>query len=273
MTISEVADSARRPNRRAAVVPHAPLLLPEVSPASAPATESIRAAVGSLDFSSADVVVLLSPHGRASGVYRSVGGSLRDFGVGHVTGRWRTDEDFVRELADRWQRPVLEHDIDHGVLVPLLLASVPGIPVVAATLVETTSASTGAAASPPVPVEVAIKEGRDFATALSKAGDERAVFFVASVNTSAGLTDRAPLTKIAAASDVEREVLTALGRDVGRLEALAAHLGQRGGSCAAGPLVALSRLFAGRAATLLAYGCPVGVGYPVAVVDPSLPER
>src|SRR5256885_2258500 len=68
---------------RRAIVPHAPVLLNAVTSGRLAAeTRGLRAALEGLELPEADVLVLVSPHGDRSGVYKGVRGSLAGFGVG-----------------------------------------------------------------------------------------------------------------------------------------------------------------------------------------------
>lgn len=235
-----------------AVVPHAPLLLREVAgERNAAATAAISAAVAALDPGAADVTVIASPHGRATGVYARAEGNLDAFGPRDVSASAAGDPAFAAALAEEWGVPLLEEPADHGIVVPLRLLRV-GSPVVAVAFAE--GVAPGAARS----------EAESLARALAAVADRRSVSFVASANTSAGLGERAPLPSLDGASAAEEAVLRALrespGDLGGHLDALAAA-----GSCATAPLAAFALLFAGRTCEVLAYEHPFGVGYPVAL--------
>ena len=63
-------------------MPHAPVLLPPVSgEENASPIGAVRAAIAGLEFGEIEAIVLLSPHGSRTGVYRSTAGSLADFGL------------------------------------------------------------------------------------------------------------------------------------------------------------------------------------------------
>lgn len=224
-----------------AFVPHAPLLLPELESdeVAAEAAEA-RTAIGSLEIEGLDAIVVLSPHGSEIGVYDATIGDLGDFGAHQVAGEFRSHPGVVAELGN--ELVVLERDVDYGVLVPALLAGWP---------------------DPVVGVAVG-SVGSSIARRL--AGSAHAIAVVASVNTSAALSSRAPLTQLPAAREVERDFLKVLQEDVGETANLAGDLARDGGSCAEGPLRVMAELFPGRAAHVLSYRAPVGVGYLVAEV-------
>ena len=229
------------------VVPHAPLLLEAV--AGRPVAHRVVAAAQGLAFPPADVLVVASPHGRATGVYLGASGDLDAFGPPGVSATAAPEPGFARELAGAWGRPLLDEPVDHGVVVPLLLLDATA-PVVAVAFAEGLDA------------ETAIAEAEGLVHALDAAG--RTVVFVASANTSAGLTERSPVPSIPGAAEAEADVLEALQSDPGDVTALLPAMA-RAGSCAAGPLAAFSSLCRGRRCELLAYEAPVGVGYAVAI--------
>ncbi len=237
-----------------AIVPHAPVLLPPVSgDANAPRTAEVRAAIAGLEFEDIDAIVLLSPHGVETGVYRTTAGSLEAFGLPGIRATHPTDDETVGELSSTWRRPILDGRVDHGVLVPLLCMC-PSVPMVATSLEEKRSFDRPS-------MEESAAEGRRFAEALGALRGRR-LALVASCNTSAGLSPRAPLTEIEEAVEVEERLVGDLGR--GRLSgALAVELGVAG-SCAAGTLAAFAAAFAGTDIQLRAHDAPFGVGYLVA---------
>jgi hypothetical protein len=243
-----------------AIVPHAPLLLIKVSPDGPPAVRTIRRAVGDLHLEQADVVVILSPHGPRAGVYERPAGSLHGFGVNGVELERDGDAPFAEELGRAWGHPKLLPPADHGVVVPLGLAALDGAPVVAAAVVE----STGPYGDRP---QRAIDEAVSFAEALRRVGAGKRIAFVASANTGAGLSPRAPLSERAEALRVEDELLERAPRDAGELVDLALRLGRKGGSCGAAPLAAFGTIFAGSPLEVRAYERPYGVGHLVATAN------
>jgi len=228
-----------------AVVPHAPLLLPELqSPEVAAAASEIGATVAKLP-RDLDVVVIASPHSPRPCIYGHVVGDLSGFGVENI----RVEAQFERELglalADSWEVPAIHDPIDHGALVPLRLLEM-GAPVVVCGVPD-------------------VKDGRALAAAMEQVMGDGRVLFVASANTSAALSGRAPLTEIPKALGIERQVISALDGDPARLNGVLSELAAVAGSCSAGSLGAYAQLFSGTRSELLAYEHPVGVGYPVAM--------
>lgn len=208
----------------------------------------------------ADLVVLVSPHGNATGVYERARGSLGGFGLSEVEAERPTDDDAVRTLAAAWNRPVLGGPADHGVVVPLLVAPLGSAPVVACAFGETTGPTARG-------VGDALEEAKRFSEALaSLAGrNDRRVALVASAHGAAALGQKAPLGDRPEAAELEAALLHALESEVEQLASIPAGLWERAGSCGAGPLAAFGRALSGSPASLLAHEAPAGVGYIVAV--------
>lgn len=244
---------------RGAIVPHAPLLLEHVAPGSSRAVAGLRAAVAALDLEGLETIVLLSPHGAESGVYARASGSLDGFGVPGIEACRETDASLLESLSGRWGRPLLETGWDHGIVVPLALGIGTDTRVVAITFAETTGPDA-------VSFEGVLDDAADLAAILAPLAAEEGLGIVASVNTSAALSARAPMTERAEAQAIESELLSALESDVGAALPLLSRLQRDGRSCACGPLAVLARLFAGSPAHTLAYDAPFGVGYLVARV-------
>lgn len=239
-----------------ALVPHAPVLLPEVVGEDVAAeTRSVREAANALSFGDAQVVVLLSPHASASGVYASVAGSLDNFGIKGVELKRRTDPALIAALSERWDKPVLDGPLDHGAVVPLLLLDTGSTPVVVAGLREI--------GDDPRALEAALADGFSFGEAIRRSFAE-AIALIVSAHTSSALTPRAPLTERAEAKQVEATVVRSLRGDPSTLRSSLADLWRLGGSCSPGPLAAYASVFAGQGSEVLAYGYPFGVGYVVA---------
>jgi hypothetical protein len=243
-----------------AVVPHAPVLLLEVAGNQlAGETEDVRTALGSLAFDGLDVVVLLSPHAPASGIYSSVAGALDDFGVSGVELHRPTKDSLLTALAEIWGQQVLDEPVDHGALVPLMLLATGDTPIVAAGLREIDDNDPGS-------VTEAIADGLSFGRAVQQLAGDATVAFVASAQTSAALTPRAPLTERAQAKPVEADVLRALRGDPSILQASLDDLWSRAGSCSPGTFAAYGCVFGGRSSEVMDYTYPFGVGYVVARV-------
>lgn len=235
------------------------MLVPDASPLPSEETEDIRASVAGLELDPGPVVVV-SPHGDTTGVYAATEGSLAGFGVPEAAVGRPTDTTIRERVVRAWRRPLLDNDPDHGVIVPLLCGLAADRPVVGVTLREVTGA--GAASFDEV-IDDAVRLGESLRELLAR-GE---ISLVASVNTAAALTPRAPLTERPAARAVERRLLEALGRGLDTADEIAGELWLEGGSCAAGPLVALSHAVPEARAVPLVYDHPYGVGYLVAKVS------
>ncbi len=194
----------------------------------------MAAAVASLDFPGAEVIVLASPHGTRTGVYRVPSGDLDAFGPRGIAAE--AEPGPAGELARAWGRPVIDDKADYGIVVPLRLLA-PAAPVVA----------------------VAFAEGSedDDGLANAVASLDPTVAFVASANLSPGLGPRSPLPSLEGAAEADAAVLTAL-REAPERAVVPPE------SCAAPTLAAFGALFAGRTCEVLAYEHPFGVGYAVA---------
>ena len=235
------------------IVPHAPLLLPEVlessrEGAAARVRKGCAAAARVFDGPRA---LVASPHAMHTGVYVAPYGDLAELGPRAPAVLCPLDLDASREIAGRWGKPEIDEPLDHGIVVGLLLAP-PPVPVVAVGFAQDVDAREDAAALAEVLEEMA------FAGTV-----------VASANLSAGLTDGAPLTRLPGAEELERETIDRLRLDAGSLLETAPRLTAAAGSCGLGPLSLLGHLFEGRPAEVLAHEWPFGVGYLVATIAAS----
>lgn len=237
-------------------MPHAPVLLETIQP-SLDEGRRIRKAVDELDLSGADALVLVSAHGRLAGVYEQPVGALRGFGIDGLEAERPTDAGLVRALSDAWGNECIGGPADFGVVVPLLLGVGEDVPVISVALPETTG---------PRATEMteSLRAGRSLAEALQKVAGELDVAVVASAHASAGLTDRAPLTKLFGAAELDREVVVALEEDPALVEGLLQRLHETGRACGVGPLAVMARLFGGWKCRDVTYEAPYGVGYLVA---------
>jgi len=238
-----------------AVVPHALVLLEDIQP-SLDEGRRVRKAVDELDFTNADVMVVVSPHGPAAGIYERSEGSLRGFGIDGVEAVRDTDVDLSRCLANAWGRAPIGSPLDFGIAVPLLLGLGGDLPVVGVSLPQTTGPG-GSSLSD------ALDAAGTLAEALATTADGRALAVVASAHASAGLSARAPLTEVSGATEVDSELVAALEEDPARVEGLIERLHEIGQACGAGPLAALGQLFGGWRSGGITYEAPYGVGYIV----------
>lgn len=230
------------------ILPHAPLLLPEVlegpeDDALARVRAACATAARGLDGSRA---VVASPHANRTGVYVSPYGDLADLGPRAPAALCPLDLQLAEEVAERWGRPLLDEPLDHGIVVPLLL-SPPSGTIVAIGFEDAADATDDAS---------------ELATVLAELDLEATV--IASANLSAGITERAPLTRLPGAEELEIETAKGLEQDAASLLETAPRLATLAGSCSAGPLTLFGRLFGRRSVEVLAHEWPFGVGYLVA---------
>jgi hypothetical protein len=206
-------------------------------------------ALAHLELPEVEAVVVLSPHGTASGVYGAVNGSLQAFGIPEPASAAPTDDRLVEELASRWGRPVLDANLDHGVHVPRLLLHRVRAPLVGACLDERLDEA----------------EATEAAIAFARvvAASERSLAFVASAHTSSALSPRAPLGHRPEAESVVTDLVDALERGSGLGEAVR-RVERDGASCGVASLIAFAELFPSARCEILANESPVGVGYLVA---------
>jgi hypothetical protein len=243
-----------------AVVPHAPVLLPDIGGRSGvEARDRIQLACDKIDTHHADVVIVVSPHGRRAGVYARGTGFETSFGGPEVRLDVPTDANGAESLARTGGVALMEDELDHGAVGCLHLLDVRR-PVVVAALPESTGPDATADSCS------AMVEGRKLAGAVKRVFAGSSVLIVASAHTSAALTARAPLAERAEGRALDERILSSLDGDVRALDDIGCDDWTAGGSCGAGPLAAFGRLVSGRSAEVLAYEHPFGVGYLVATV-------
>ena len=182
---------------------------------------------------------MVSPHAPGTGAYAEVTGRLEAFGVRGIT-------------VTAGSLPVpgigaLSAPIDHGISVPLRLIAWDG-PVGAVGFAEDA---------------LDLGDVVNVHRAIESLTERVAV--IASVNLSAGLSARAPLTELDGAAETEETLLQMIQEDLGWFLTGARSIADAG-SCGLAPLMLMARLFKGRQARVLAHEAPVGVGYLVAEV-------
>jgi aromatic ring-opening dioxygenase LigB subunit len=245
-----------------AIVPHAPLLTIPL-PAGDPVRdemEAINHARDGLTFDSCDAAVILSPHGRAAGVYRDVRGSLDGFALKGRQVEASVHMEVAEELARAWGQPQIDDPVDHGITGALVGGAFVDIPVVAVTFPGVTGPK------PAADVHSVIDAALRLATALEKVAERSTLAVIASAHTSAALTPRAPLMDRREGHDLDARILGALEGNLEDLTRIEPDLWEAGGSCGAAPLTTIGSLFAGGRGEVLSYGAPAGVGYLVARV-------
>jgi hypothetical protein len=245
-----------------AVVPHAPVLLEEIQP-SLDEGRRVRKAIDALDFSGADVIVVVSPHASSAGIYERCEGSLSGFGIDDFEVESDTDAELRLALERAWGRPQIDGQLDFGIAVPLLLGLGAGHPVVAVSLPPTTGP--GSSSLPD-----ALDASTSLARALTASANELsvAVGVCVSAHASAGLSHRAPLTLVSGARDADRDLISSLEEDPASIAGLTGRLHEIGQACGVGPLAAFGQLFGGWRTEGVTYEAPYGVGYMVGQWSP-----
>lgn len=226
-----------------ALVPHAPLLLEEVSPGNG-SVRAVRAAIAGIEVSPDAIVVVVTPHGDGSFVYARPSGSLSGFGIGGVEVDQRRAEPYVHDVLEQWSHSVAE-PLDHGALVPLRLLDV---------------------LNPVVAVSVA-GDVPDLARVLEDLATRHEVFVICGAHTSARLSERAPLPYSADAVHLDKRFITEVEGDCAVARTLAPEIASVGGSCSEPTLTLFGELFAGCPGWLRAYEAPFGIGYPVVTAE------
>jgi hypothetical protein len=246
------------------IVPHAPvLLLDHGYPDVVRCARRVRHAMSDLIRDEPDVVVIVSSHGAASGVYKNTRGSLDGFGLEGFSANHSGDAATATGLATAWGRPLIESPPDHGVVVPSLLLGQLGVPVVAVAIEEVTGPVD-------VPVQPAIEEAGALAAAVNATAGDRRWAMLLSAHTSAALSPRAPLLDRPAGHQLHDEVMHALRSNIGRLKDVDAQQWRAAGSCGVGPLTLAGRLWERRTAQVHVEESPAGVGYIVATIGGDL---
>lgn len=235
-----------------ALVPHAPVLLPQVNGAGGAA---IRAAAAALDLSEPEVLIFVSPHGASDGVYARAEGDLSGFGVRGLEVQTKVDAALAERLAQRWERPLVEDALDHGILVPAALLR-PERPVVAVGIAEHSDG-----------VRAAVEAGRSLAGAIGEESAERSIAVIVSAHGSAALSARAPLTDRPEGHRLQEAIVEAATTDLSLLLEIPAGWWEQGGSCSVGAFATLASLFPGRVLDISAQDAPFGVGYIVGRVE------
>lgn len=219
--------------------------------------QRVRAALDELQIPDDAAVVVMSPHGHRTGVYQRLEGDLAGFGITAPAGRFEVDEETVGSLVREARLDPIAAPLDHGILVPLLLGVARDRPVAGLAFSESAS------------IDVLKDQASRVAEALRLLADFRNVVVIASINTSAALSPRAPLTELPEAIEAERTLLEKLEGTVDLDAATVTRMKEDGRSCSFAPLWAWAQLFEGGRADRLAYESPVGVGYLVLTAEIS----
>lgn len=256
--------------RVAALMPHAPILVPGVGPDRAGEVARTAGAMAEaarrVVVSGPGALVLLSPHapwrGRAFGIYRGgLRGSLAEFGAPDAAVRLPDDPSMSKAIG----RAARDRDIetwwiegcplDHGSVVPLTF-------LVAAGWAGPTTVI-GLA-----PVEPPVLESLGLAIAEAARASGRATALVASGDMSHRLKPSSPCGHHPRAHEFDETLLRLLdARDDAALRDIDPELRALAGEDALDPvLAAIAACGSSRGREILSYDAPFGVGYGVAML-------
>ena len=267
----------------AALVPHPPIIIPDVAGEEHERVRTTHAAMQSVAEELAalkpDTVVVISPHGPvfrdaiAVHMLRSIRGDLRAFRAPQVAFDLPVDQELanlvvaaarnagipVAPVTDEWAQEWQAERLDHGTMVPLYCLQQAGwfgqiLPIAMGML---------------SPVELYA-----FGQALQQAIDEsdRRIAVLASGDLSHRLTPDAPAGYHPDAGQFDRQVVEALGRgDLARIFNLDADLCEKAGECGLRPLMMLAGTLDGIQIKpqVRSYEGPFGVGYAVVNMMPG----
>ena len=263
------------------IVPHPPIIVPEVGEGREVEVGATIKAMGELADHLADykpeTIFIISPHGQghhdAMGVLtaNSVKGNLRNFGAWSVEMQFQNDLRAVAALQEEAKalgiplRPIGErrYDLDQGVLVPMyfLADAVEGVPLVPLTFSW-------------LPMTTHFAFGQAIRRAAEKL--ERRVALIASGDLSHRLTPSAPAGYDPLGQVFDRQLVEAVkAHDVQRILTFEEDLVDRAGECGLRSIVILLGALDGLKATphVLSYEGPFGVGYMVAYYEIQGVER
>lgn len=267
----------------AGLVPHPPIIVPEVGGAGAEqAGRTCRAMdewARRVKEAAPDAIVIISPHGPvhtdevAVTCYSPLQGNLGAFGAPQVRFSWPCDLELAKAVARRAGAAglpaILLEDIrggryradaqlDHGTMVPLYYLRRAGVSV------------------PLVPVAMAFLPYADLyrfgaAVALAARDCERQVAVFASGDLSHRLEPGAPAGYDPQGRVFDATIVEALGKaDVSTVLSLDPRLAERAGECGLRPLIMALGSVGERdiRGEVLSYEGPFGVGYAVALLEP-----
>lgn len=267
-----------------AIVPHPPIVIPEVGGREVAKVAATREAMEELarkvKEAGPEAIVVISPH---TALFRDaisllveprLQGSFAAFGVPGLNFTVDNDLELVQgimaacrelevpavELTGRLKmRFGLREGLDHGVLVPLYYFREAGIvaPLVVACIAL-------------LPPEVLYNFGRALARACSSQG--KRVVVVASSDLSHRLTPAAPAGYDEMGRVFDAEITEAVGRwDVEKIMGIDPELAERAGECGWRSIIMMSGALDGFQveSRVLSYEGPFGVGYMVAVLTPG----
>lgn len=270
----------------AGLMPHPPVVVPEVGGADAARVEKTRRAMEEfatrVSRAAPETIVLISPHGPifsdavAVTTLPTVEGSLKDFGAPQVSVKRDNDPALARSIVARatamglpaigidetLARKYKARSLDHGTIVPLWFLHLAGVK------------------CPVVPVAMGMLPAPSlyaFGRAIREAAAEtgRRIAVIASGDLSHRLTPDAPAGFDPDGKVFDREITAALeGGDIEAIFRLDPRMARNAGECGLRPVWIMSGALDGCDidAKLLSYEGPFGVGYAVALFRPGEPR-
>ncbi len=254
------------------IVPHPPMLIPDVGRGHEDAiiatTRAMESLAGDLAGSHPQTIIVISPHGASHrevmGILTagSSAGHMRNWGAPGPNISFDNDMEFVsalREEARASSIPLVSigdsgYDLDHGVMVPMhfLREGVKGVPLVPLTFSN-------------LPLAAHFAFGQAIRRAAEKVGKRTAV--IASGDLSHRLLPESPAGFDPEGKVFDERLVDAVGRlDPEAVLGLDPRLIERAGECGLRPIVILLGALEGLEAhsRVLSYEGPFGVGYIVA---------
>lgn len=265
------------PVTAAVVVPHPPLILPEVGKGQeegiAATTGAYREAMRFLVGLAPQAVVLISPHTTSYADYFHISpgadaaGDFSRFGVGRLRIRARYDRSLAARIGKEAQRRGLpaggqgerECALDHGSMIPLwFLQEEADLPVVRIG-----------------PSGLSLLEHYRLGESIAAAAGDLPVAVIASADLSHKLKEDGPYGYAPEGPALDAEITRALASgEFGALLEVGEDLRERGAECGLGAICIMAGALDGRQvdSRLLSYEGPYGVGYAVATLRPGAPN-
>ncbi len=269
------------------LIPHPPVIVPEVSHGSNEAgatVQAIRQAAADLAELSPDTVVIVSPHAPMFGDYlyfydaTTLSGDLAQFGASHVSLSWEADRELLEAITIRLQQHGIDggilsaqqqrqhhisRSLDHGCLVPLYFLQQKARPFRLVAL-----------ASSDLPLPQIYAAGQAMTEAAAALG--RRVIMIASGDLSHKANANSPYGSCPEGATFDRTLMDLLAAgDLPGVLAIDEQLRERAAECGYRSIVMLCGAFSqvGVRSKVYHYEAPYGIGYGVAslVPDPRQP--
>lgn len=266
------------PITAAIVVPHPPLILPEVGRGQeegiADTTRAYRAAIRFLVASAPQAVVLISPHATSYADYFHISpgagaqGDFSRFGAGQLRVRARYGQSLAERIGREAQKRGLpagsqgerERTLDHGSMIPLWFLQEAGdLPVVRMG-----------------PSGLPLLEHYRLGESIAAAVGDLPVAVIASADLSHKLKEEGPYGFAPEGPALDAMITGALASGAfGTLLEIDEGLRERGAECGLGAICLMAGALDGRQLDchLLSYEGPFGVGYAVATLRPGAPDE